>query len=110
MARTNNDRLTAKGASSRLVALAGVGLISAPAWLQESERVKETGAYELVELWPKAVAAPGYVRGLAVWCVRDSPDRIFLLGRGELKLPNTPARGVQRDVGSLGQQAIEPAP
>jgi hypothetical protein len=71
MARTNNDRLTAKGAFfPTLVALAGVGLISAPAWLQESERVKETGAYELVELWPKAVAAPGYVRGLAVWCVR----------------------------------------
>jgi NHL repeat len=105
MARTNSAAFFLT-----LVALAGVGLLSPPARLQESERVQETGAYELVEFWPKAVVAPGYVRGSQSGVFAESPDRIFLLGRGELKLPETLPAGFNGTWGSLGQQAIVPAP
>src|SRR5262245_35251260 len=84
-----------KGAALFLIlgVIGGVGLLSAPVPLQESERVKETGAYDLVDLWPKAVATAGYVRGSQSGVFAESPDRIFLLGRGELKLPDTLPKG-----------------
>jgi hypothetical protein len=45
-------------------------------------------AYYDVEAWPKPFATPGYVRGSNSGIFVESPDRIYLLTRGEIKLPD----------------------
>jgi DNA-binding beta-propeller fold protein YncE len=46
-----------------------------------------TGPYTVVEGWMKPFARPGYIQGSQGGVFAESPDRIFVLNRGELKLP-----------------------
>jgi len=70
----------------------------------------ETGPYEVVEGWPKPWADTGYIWGSQPGVFAESADRIFILARGELKLPDTLPRGFNGIWGSLGQRATEPTP
>jgi DNA-binding beta-propeller fold protein YncE len=71
-----------------LVAALGAGLLSAPLLLQEKGGSDLTGPYELVPNWaPQSVQTPGYVRGSQAGVFTESPNRIFLVQRGELPLP-----------------------
>ena len=50
----------------------------------------------------------GYVWGSQPAVFAESPDRIFIGARGELKLPDTLPRTCNGMWGSLGQRATEP--
>jgi len=48
----------------------------------------ETGPYDLARNWPAPFARAGYIWGSQVGVFAESPDRIFLVSRGELKRPD----------------------
>ena len=87
-----------------LATVVGLGLLSAPALLQQQpiEREaglgrissnsqkggeEETGPYEVVSNWPQPFARQGYIQGSQGGVFAESPNRIFMANRGELKLP-----------------------
>jgi DNA-binding beta-propeller fold protein YncE len=47
-----------------------------------------TGPYDVVDGWMKPFAQPGYIQGSQGGVFAESPNRIFVLNRGELKLPD----------------------
>jgi hypothetical protein len=63
---------------------------------------EETGPYEVVGKWPQPIAAPGYVWGSQGGVFAESPDRVFLLNRGELKLPEKLPNNFNGYYGSIG--------
>jgi 6-bladed beta-propeller len=97
-----------------LVAVVGVGYLSSPALLQEKGGDDVTGPYDVVPNWPQplALAKPGYIWGSAGGVFAESPDRILIANRGELKLP--PQDKLPRNFtgawGALGQQATQSTP
>src|SRR5580704_17080786 len=48
----------------------------------------ETVPYDLIRSWPQPFARSGYIRGSQGGVFAESPNRIFLLDRGELKGPD----------------------
>src|SRR5689334_17899181 len=85
-----------------VAAVVGVGLLSAPAYLQEKGGGDETGPYEVVKDWPQALPHQGYVWGSQGGVFAESPDRVFLLNRGELKLPDKLPNNFTGFWGSIG--------
>jgi peptidylamidoglycolate lyase len=69
----------------------------------------ETGPYDLVRNWPQPFARPGYTWGSQGGVFAESPDRIFLLNRGELKLPDKIPADFTGAWGILGP-ATDPTP
>jgi peptidylamidoglycolate lyase len=98
------------------LALASVvvfGLFSAPASLQVQQKggEDETGPYEVVANWPQPWSKSGYIWGSQPGIFAESPNRIFVVERGEIKLPDTPmGRGFNGSWGSTNQQASVPKP
>jgi sugar lactone lactonase YvrE len=90
-------------------AVAVSSLIPASA-LQEKGGENETGPYDVVERWPASWAQKGFIPGSQPGVVAESPNRIFIAARGELKLPDTLPRTFNGIWGSLGQRATEPRP
>src|SRR5262245_7173105 len=86
------------------------GLLSAPAHLQQTQKggEDETGPYEVAPNWPQPWARQGYIWGSQPGVFAESPNRIFLAVRGELKLPPTLGRGFNGIWGSLGERATVP--
>ncbi|MGE0451513.1 MAG: peptidyl-alpha-hydroxyglycine alpha-amidating lyase family protein [Vicinamibacterales bacterium] len=80
-------RMRAPGLS--LVAVVLLGFVSAPALLQEKGGDDRTGPYDVVPNWPLPLgfANPGYIWGSTGGVFAESPDRVFIANRGELKLP-----------------------
>src|SRR5713101_3145848 len=93
-----------------LAAVFGIGLLSEPASLQQKGGEEETGPYDVVTKWPQPFARQGYVQGSQGGVFAESPDRIFLLNRGELKLPEKLPAAFNGAWGSLGQQATQATP
>ena len=91
-------------------AVFAIGLCSAPAQLQEKDGEDETGPYVVADGWPASWARQGYVAGSQPGIFAESPNRIFIAARGELKLPDTLPRAFNGIWGSLGQRATEPKP
>ncbi len=104
-----------------LAGLLALGLFPAPAKAQQGEEVTgqtrgaqmreggmqkggedETGPYNVAPNWPKPIAAPGYVWGSqgGVWA--QSANRVYLLNRGELKLPDKLPNNFNGYYGSIG--------
>ena len=83
-------------------------LFAAPAFAQEKGGEDETGAYEVVANWPQPWSPAGYVWGSQPAVFAQSPDRIFIGVRGEIKAPVPPPRGFNGSWGSTGQRATEP--
>jgi len=99
-----------------LVAVLAFGLHSGPLLLQSRGGGSglhggedETGPYDLVNSWPQPFARPGYIWGSQGGVFAETPDRIFLLNRGELKLPDKAPAGFTGAWGFLGS-AIDPTP
>jgi len=99
-----------------LAAVLALGLHSAPAWLQSRGGGSglhggedETGPYDLVGNWPRPFARSGYIWGSQGGVFAETPDRIFLLNRGELKLPAKVPGDFAGAWGMLGP-AIDPTP
>ena len=69
--------------------MAVAGSLVAQAQPQSKGGEDETGPYEVVEGWPKPWAASGYVWGSQPGVFAESADRIFILARGELELPES---------------------
>ena len=86
------------------------GLLAPPAYLQQGDKggEDETGPYEVVASWPQPWAKPGYIWGSQPGVFAETPNRIFLAVRGELKLPPTLGRGFNGIWGSLGERATVP--
>ena len=67
----------------------------------------ETGPYVVVDTWMKPFAQPGYIQGSQGGVLAESADRIFVLNRGELKLPDKLPDAFNGAWGSLGQKASD---
>jgi NHL repeat len=91
-----------------LAAVLTAGLLASPALLQEKGGEEETGPYAVVENWPAPWAQKGYIWGSQPGVFAQTPNRIFIAARGELKLPDTLPRGFNGIWGSLNQRATEP--
>jgi NHL repeat-containing protein len=95
-----------------LTAAALVGSFSAPALLQEKGGDDRTGPYDVVANWPQplAYAKPGYIWGSTGGVFAESPNRIFVANRGELKLPKELPFGFTGFWGSFNEPATTPTP
>ena len=90
-----------------VLAVFGFGLLSAPASLQDVPRNPYTPpstAFYDVTPWPESFASPGYVRGSNSGIFVESPDRIYLISRGELKLPAQLPANFNGTISSLPEQ------
>src|SRR5438067_12938749 len=90
------------------VTVIAIGLLSASARLQEKGGEDESGPYVAAQGWPSSWAQKGYIPGSQPGVFAESPNRIFIVARGELKLPDTLPRAFNGIWGSLGQRATEP--
>jgi DNA-binding beta-propeller fold protein YncE len=70
----------------------------------------ETGPYRVVDGWMKAFARPGYIQASQGGVFAESANRIFVVNRGELKLPPTLPTAFNGAWGSTGQKASEATP
>ena len=87
-----------------------INSVSPQALLQKGGE-DETGPYLVVDKWMKATfAKPGYIQGSQGGVFAESPNRIFVLNRGELKLPDKLPDAYNGAWGSLGQQATQATP
>ena len=77
--------------------------LSTAASLQQKGGEDETGPYDVVANWPTSWAQTGYVGGSQPGVFAESPNRIFVAARGELKLPETLPPAFNGTWGSLGQ-------
>lgn len=88
------------------------GALSATAYLQEKGGDDRTGPYDAVAGWPQPLgfAHPGYIWGSTGGVFAESPNRIFIANRGELKLPAALPPNFTGFWGSFGEQATTPTP
>src|SRR6202166_2915462 len=87
------------------VAIIGSSLLWAPAFSQEKGGDDRTGPYEAVQGWPKPLPDKGYIWGSTGGIFAETPNRIFIANRGELKLPDKLPRNFNGFSGSLGLAA-----
>jgi len=85
------------------------GLLWGAAGLQQKGGEDETGPYEVVPNWPQQLARPGYALGSQGGVFAESPNRIILLNRGEIKLPEKLPNDFNGAYGSDGS-ALTPKP
>src|SRR5207244_184219 len=100
-----SDRRISGTATLGLAVVIGLSLASVPRLIgqekgKEQQQVKEqpkgggdeTGNYEVVLGWPEH-PREGWVSGPVTAIFAESPDRVFFVQRGELKLPENNGRG-----------------
>ena len=85
-----------------VAAIVASGLFSGPALLEQA-----SGPYEAVDGWLKPFAEDGYAFGSPTGVFAESPDRIFIVQRGEIRLPDPVPDGFTGYVGSIGLNALE---
>jgi hypothetical protein len=90
-----------------LMALMIAVLVASPASGQDKGGEDETGPYDVVANWPQPWSPAGYVWGSQPAVFAQSPDRIFIGMRGEIKAPNPAPRGFNGSWGSTGQRATD---
>jgi DNA-binding beta-propeller fold protein YncE len=71
---------------------------------------QETGPYEVVEGWPHPLGHPGWTWGSQGGVFAQSPDRIFVLNRGELPVPDKAPEGYTGGYGAFGTPATQGKP
>ncbi len=86
------------------IVVVAVSLATAPASLQEVI----ASPYDIVEKWMTPFAEDGYAWGSHSGVVAESPDRIFVIQRGEIRLPDPVPSGWAGFVGSIGIDALRP--
>src|SRR2546428_706764 len=85
------------------------GLLWGAAAPQQKGGEDETGPYEVVPNWPQQLARSGYALGSQGGVFAESPNRIILLNRGEIKLPEKLPNDYNGAYGSIGS-ALTPKP
>ncbi len=90
-----------------LTAMVGAGLLASPASLQERLVVGDS-PYTVVDGWLKPFAEAGFAFGSHAGVFAESPDRIIIAQRGEMRLPDPPPAGFAGFVGSIGIDAVQP--
>jgi NHL repeat-containing protein len=88
-----------------LLAATVLSLLNMVPQQQKGGEGEETGPYDVVERWPQPFARPGYVQGSQGGVFAETPNRIILGNRGELKLPSPLPSDFNGSWGSLGQRA-----
>lgn len=83
-------------------------VFSTSASLQQKGGEEETGPYDVVANWPQPWSPSGYIWGSQPGVFAESPNRIFIAARGELKLPEKLPRGFNGIWGSTGERATVP--
>ena len=91
-----------------LVAVVAGGLCAAPALLQDLGP-RGPSPYEVVDGWLKPFADDGFAWGGNSGVFPESPDRIFVVQRGETRLPDPVPPGFAGFVGSIGINALREA-
>jgi hypothetical protein len=85
-----------------------VTVLSANAFLQVAGGNKggeeETGPYDFVPNWPQPFARQGYIQGSIAGVFAETPNRVFVAMRGELKLPEQLPRNFNGSWGSFGER------
>ena len=92
-----------------LVLLFGFGMLATLAVSQKGGE-EETGPYEVVSNWPLPFAKEGYIQGSQGGVFAESPNRIFIANRGELKMPSPLPNNWNGSWGSTGQAATQGKP
>jgi hypothetical protein len=90
-----------------VLAVFGFGLLAPPASLQDTPRnpyTQPATAYYDVAAWPASFASPGYIRASNSGIFVESPDRIYLISRGEIKLPEQLPANFNGTISSLPEQ------
>ena len=85
------------------------GLFTATAHLQDVPRnpyTQPATAYYDVEQWPMPFSRPGHIRASNSGIFVESPDRIFLITRGEIRLPEQLPADFNGAIGSLPELVI----
>jgi NHL repeat len=95
-----------------LVAIVGLSYLSVPAPIvaQEKGGDDRTGPYDVATGWPLPLPDKGYIWGSTGGIFAETPDKIFVANRGELKLPDKLPRNFTGFWGSFGEQATTPTP
>ena len=93
---------------SAVLLFAAIALLPSTAAMQQKGGEEESGPYDVVENWPQPWAKQGYIWGSQPGIFAESPNRIFIAARGELKLPEKLPRGFNGIWGSLGERATTP--
>jgi DNA-binding beta-propeller fold protein YncE len=104
--------------SKRFRIAAGTACLLCAAWLgsalAQSNPSKggeeETGPYEVVDGWPHPLGHPGWTWGSQGGVFAETPDRIFVLNRGELPVPDKAPAGYTGGYGAFGTPATQGKP
>jgi len=101
--------------SIRTIMAAGVvllllGLVQTAAWAQEKGGEEETGPYEAVPGWPHPLGHQGFTWGSQGGVFAESPNRVYIVQRGELPIPEKAPEGYTGGYGSFGIPATQGKP
>ncbi len=93
-----------------LVGVLVLGVLTVPVASQEKGGEEETGPYQVMENWPQPLGHPGWIWGSQGGVFAESPDKIFILQRGELPVPEKAPQGYTGGYGAFGQPATSGKP
>src|SRR5580658_10978470 len=88
-----------------LVAVVGLSFLSTSVPAQEKGGDDRTGPYDVAPGWPQPLPDKGYIWGSTGGIFAETPNRVFIANRGELKLPDKLPRNFNGFSGSLGLAA-----
>src|SRR5271170_6440702 len=74
---------------------------------QEKGGENETGPYDVVAGWPKTLGHAGWTWGSQGGVFAETPNRIILLQRGELPIPEKAPEGYTGGYGAFGTPATQ---
>ncbi|HVS90165.1 MAG TPA: peptidyl-alpha-hydroxyglycine alpha-amidating lyase family protein [Candidatus Acidoferrum sp.] len=80
------------------------------AFAQEKGGENETGPYAVVDGWPQPLGHPGWTWGSQGGVFAESPNRIYILQRGELPIPEKAPEGYTGGYGAFGTPATRGTP
>ena len=93
-----------------LIVVLGLSSFSASFPAQEKGGDDRTGPYDVAVGWPRPLPDKGYIWGSTGGIFAETPNRIFIANRGELKLPDKLPANFTGFWGSFGQQVTIPTP
>lgn len=90
--------------------LLAAALWQSPTRAQEKGGENETGPYKVVTGWPKPLGHAGWTWGSQGGVFAETPNRIILLQRGELPIPEKAPEGYTGGYGAFGIPATQGKP
>ena len=96
--------------SLNLVVLFSLIVLTLPLYCQQKGGEDIMGPYDVVEGWPQPLGHPGFTWGSTGGILAESPNRIIILQRGELPVPEKAPEGYTGGYGSFGTPATQGKP